>query len=138
MGVEPFLVSSSLIGVIAQRLVRRNCPFCSELVDPPSVEFIEALGITPEDLKTGQFKQGKGCPKCNNTGFKGRQGLYELLVIDEPLKKMIVERKSSNELKNYAIQYQGLKTLLSDGKLNVLAGKTTPKEILRVIQREEL
>jgi general secretion pathway protein E len=138
MGVEPFLVSSSLIGVIAQRLVRRNCPFCSELVDPPSVEFVEALGITPDELKTGQFKQGKGCPKCNNTGFKGRQGLYELLVIDEPLKKMIVERKSSNELKNYAIQYQGLKTLLSDGKLNVLAGKTTPKEILRVVQREEL
>ena len=138
MGVEPFLVSSSLIGVIAQRLVRRNCPFCSELVGPPSVEFIEALGITPQELQTGQFKEGKGCGKCNNSGFKGRQGLYELLVIDEPLKKMIVDRKSSNELKNYAIQHQGLKTLLSDGKMNVLAGKTTPKEILRVVQREEL
>ena len=138
MGVEPFLVSSSLIGVIAQRLVRRNCPFCSELVDPPSVEFIEALGITPEELKTGQFKEGKGCPKCNGSGFKGRQGLYELFVIDEPLKKMIVDRRSSNELKTYAMQHQGLKTLLYDGKLNVLSGKTTPKEILRVVQREEL
>ncbi len=138
MGVEPFLVSSSLIGVIAQRLVRRNCPFCSELVGPPSIEFIEALGITPQEVQTGQFKEGKGCGKCNNSGFKGRQGLYELLVIDEPLKKMIVDRKSSNELKNYAIQHQGLKTLLSDGKMNVLAGKTTPKEILRVVQREEL
>jgi hypothetical protein len=138
MGVEPFLVSSSLIGVMAQRLVRRNCPFCSELVDPPSFEFVEALNMTPEELKTGQFKEGKGCPKCNNTGFKGRQGLYELFVVDEPLKKMIVERKSSNELKNYAIQHQGLKSLLSDGKLNVLNGKTTAKEILRVVQREEL
>jgi type II secretion system protein E len=138
MGVEPFLVSSSLIGVMAQRLVRRNCPFCSVLVDPPPFEFVEALNMTPEELKTGQFKEGKGCPKCNNTGFKGRQGLYELFVVDEPLKKMIVERKSSNELKNYAIQHQGLKSLLSDGKLNVLNGKTTAKEILRVVQREEL
>ena len=138
MGVEPFLISSSLIGVIAQRLVRRNCPFCSKPVDPPSFEIVEALGITPEELKTGNFREGKGCEKCNNTGFKGRQGLYELFVIDEPLKKMIVERKSSNELKSYAIQHQGLRTLLTDGKLNVLNGKTTPKEILRVVQREEL
>ncbi|MBI1333901.1 MAG: type II secretion system protein GspE [Armatimonadetes bacterium] len=138
MGVEPFLVSSSLIGVIAQRLVRRNCPFCSEPTEPPPYELVEALGITPDELKTGTFKEGKGCPKCNNTGFKGRQGLYELFVIDEPLKKMIVDRRSSNELKSYAIQHQGLRTLLTDGKLNVLAGKTTAKEILRVVQREEL
>lgn len=138
MGVEPFLVSSSLIGVIAQRLVRRNCPFCSEPTEPPPYELVEALGITPEELAAGTFKAGKGCDKCNQTGFKGRQGLYELFVIDEPLKKMIVERKSSNELKSYAIKNQGLRTLLTDGKLNVLAGKTTAKEILRVVQREEL
>ena len=138
MGVEPFLVSSSLIGVIAQRLVRRNCPFCSAPTAPPSFELVEALGITPEELATGRFMEGKGCDKCNQTGFKGRQGLYELFVVDEPLKKMIVERKSSNELKAYAIQHQGLRSLLTDGKLNVLAGKTTAKEILRVVQREEL
>lgn len=138
MGVEPFLISSSLIGVMAQRLVRRNCPFCSEPCEPPPYELVEALGITPEELANGNFKEGKGCDKCNHTGFKGRQGLYELFVIDEPLKKMIVERKSSNELKSYAIQHQGLRTLLSDGKLNVLSGKTTAKEILRVVQREEL
>lgn len=138
MGVEPFLVSSSLIGVIAQRLVRRNCPFCSQPCDPPPYELVQALGISPTELANGTFKEGKGCEKCNHTGFKGRQGLYELFVIDEPLKKMIVDRKSSNELKNYAIQHQGLRTLLTDGKLNVLAGKTTAKEILRVVQREEL
>jgi type II secretory ATPase GspE/PulE/Tfp pilus assembly ATPase PilB-like protein len=138
MGVEPFLVSSSLLGVVAQRLVRRNCPFCSQPCEPPSVEFIEALGITKEDLKTANFKRGVGCEKCNGSGYKGRQGLYELFVMDEALKKMVVERKSANEIKAYAVKNQGLRPLLSDGKLNVLSGKTTPNEVLRVCQREEL
>ena len=138
MGVEPFLVSSSLIGVVAQRLVRRICSNCSESVAPPSADIIEGLGITPEELQSANFRQGKGCDKCNNSGYKGRQGLYELFVIDENIKKMIVERRSSNELKSYAIKNQGLVTLLQDGKRNVLAGKTTAKEVLRVCQREEL
>lgn len=138
MGVEPFLVSSSLIGVIAQRLLRRNCSNCSVKVDPPSYDILQALGITDEELKTANFMEGQGCEKCNQSGFKGRQGLYELFVVDEPLKKMIVERKSSNELKLYAVKHQGLKTLLTDGKANVLKGRTTAKEVLRVVQREEL
>jgi type II secretion system protein E len=138
MGVEPFLVSSSLIGVVAQRLVRRICSNCSESVAPPSADIIEGLGITPEELQSANFRQGRGCDKCNNSGYKGRQGLYELFVIDENIKKMIVERQSSNELKSYAIKNQGLVTLLQDGKRNVLAGKTTAKEVLRVCQREEL
>jgi type II secretion system protein E len=138
MGVEPFLVSSSLIGVVAQRLVRRICSNCSESVAPPSADIIEGLGITPEELQSANFRQGRGCDKCNNSGYKGRQGLYELFVIDENIKKMIVERRSSNELKSYAIKNQGLVTLLQDGKRNVLAGKTTAKEVLRVCQREEL
>ena len=138
MGVEPFLVSSSLIGVVAQRLVRRICSNCSESVAPPSADIIEGLGITPEELQSANYRQGRGCDKCNNSGYKGRQGLYELFVIDETIKKMIVERRSSNELKSYAIKNQGLVTLLQDGKRNVLAGKTTAKEVLRVCQREEL
>ena len=138
MGVEPFLVSSSLIGVVAQRLVRRICSNCSESVAPPSADIIEGLGITPEELQSANFRQGRGCDKCNNSGYKGRQGLYELFVIDENIKKMIVDRRSSNELKSYAIKNQGLVTLLQDGKRNVLAGKTTAKEVLRVCQREEL
>jgi general secretion pathway protein E len=138
MGVEPFLVSSSLIGVVAQRLVRRICSNCSEPVEPPSLDLQQGLGITEADLVNANFRQGKGCDKCNGSGYKGRQGLYELFVIDETIKKMIVDRKSSNELKSYAIKHQGLVTLLQDGKRNVLAGKTTAKEVLRVCQREEL
>ncbi len=138
MGVEPFLVSSSLLGVVAQRLVRRVCSNCSEPCEAPGPEFIEALGITAEDLKTANFRKGRGCERCNGSGYKGRQGLYELFVMDENLKKMVVERRSANEIKAYAVKNQGLRPLLIDGKLNVLAGKTTPNEVLRVCQREEL
>jgi general secretion pathway protein E len=138
MGVEPFLVSSSLLGVVAQRLVRRICSNCAEPCGAPSSDLIVGLGITEEELKTATFRVGKGCDKCNGSGYRGRQGLYELFIMDEPLKKMIVDRASSNELKNYAIKHQGLVTLLQDGKRNVLAGKTTPQEVLRVCQREEL
>ncbi|MDH4388301.1 MAG: ATPase, T2SS/T4P/T4SS family [Fimbriimonas sp.] len=138
MGVEPFLVSSSLLGVVAQRLVRRICSNCAEPCGPPSVEFIHALGITEEDLKTANFRKGAGCEKCGGSGYKGRQGLYELFVMDEALKKMVVDRQSANEIKAYAVKNQGLVPLLSDGKRNVLLGKTTPNEVLRVCQREEL
>jgi type II secretion system protein E len=138
MGVEPFLVSSSLIGVVAQRLVRRVCSNCAEPTTEIAPDFRAALGITDEDLHTATMKKGRGCDKCGGSGYKGRQGLYELFVMDENLKKMIVNRADSNDLKRYAIEHQGLRTLLVDGKRNVLAGKTTPSEVLRVCQREEL
>jgi general secretion pathway protein E len=138
MGVEPFLISSSLIGVVAQRLVRRICSNCSQPCDPPGPEFIEALGISAEEMRTANFRKGAGCERCGGSGYKGRQGLYELFVIDENIKKMVVDRASSNELKNYALKNMGMRTLLMDGKLNVLAGKTTASEVLRVCQREEL
>lgn len=137
MGVEPFLVASSLIGVVAQRLVRRNCSNCVASYEP-SWEHLEAIGITAEDAKTAKFLKGVGCEKCGKSGFKGRQGVYELFVIDEVIKKMVVSRASSNELKNYGIATQNMRTLLGDGKRLVMEGRTTAQEILRVIQREEL
>jgi len=136
MGVEPYLVASSLVGVVAQRLVRRNCPHCSA-PDQPSEDALRALGITPEEAASGRFMRGAGCEKCTNTGFKGRQGLYELFLVDEIIRHMAVERSPSSSMKNHAIENQGMRTLLGDGKLAVLAGRSTPEEVLRVCQREE-
>ena len=136
MGVEPYLVASSLVGVIAQRLVRRVCVNCAQPY-APTEESLRALGVTSDEAKTGIFMKGKGCDRCQNTGYRGRQGLYEFLLVDEQVRRMTVDRKSSNEIKNYAVDAQGLRTLLADGRSMVLAGRTTPEEILRVSQRED-
>ncbi len=136
MGVEPYLVASSLIGAIAQRLVRRVCAFCSE-PDMPSPEVLEAIGLTREDWSGDPpFRRGRGCDRCQHTGFKGRQGLYELFLVDEPIRRMTVDLSSSSVMKDHAIRTQGMRTLFGDGKLAVLEGKTTPEEVLRVCQRE--
>jgi general secretion pathway protein E len=102
-----------------------------------SAETLRGVGITQADLNAHpNLKSGKGCDKCQNTGFKGRQGLYELLMVDEPIRRMTVERSSSNDMRAHAIEHQGMRTLIGDGKLAVLAGRTTPEEVLRVCQRE--
>jgi general secretion pathway protein E len=138
MGVEPYLVASSLVGVAAQRLVRRVCSSCAE-EDYPSVEALRAVGITEADVHDRQntIRRGKGCEKCAGTGFKGRQGLYELFFVDETIRRLTVDRHSSNDMKQHAIESQHMRTLLGDGRLSVLAGKTTPEEVMRVCQREE-
>ncbi|WP_395091314.1 GspE/PulE family protein [Armatimonas sp.] len=138
MGVEPYLVASSLIGAVAQRLVRRVCPSCATPYLPES-EILEGVGITPHEWAgSAPFRKGMGCEKCQGSGYKGRVGLYELFVIDEPIRRMTVDRASSNQMKDYAVKTYGMRTLLGDGKLAVLAGKTTPEEVLRVCQREAL
>jgi len=137
MGVEPYLVASSLIGVVAQRLVRRNCPFCSAPVEVKE-EALRSVGISSEDAAKGTFMKGKGCDKCQGSGFKGRQGVYELMVIDDTIRRMTVDRASSTVMKDYAVKSQGLRTLLGDGRLAILSGKTTPEEVLRVCQRDEI
>ncbi|MBB6053038.1 type II secretion system protein E [Armatimonas rosea] len=136
MGVEPYLVASSLIGAVAQRLVRRVCSNCSQPYTPEG-EMLEGVGIVASEWAgTTPFRKGVGCEKCQGTGYKGRVGLYELFVVDEPIRRMTVDRASSNQMKDYAIKTHGMRTLLGDGKLAVLAGKTTPEEVLRVCQRE--
>lgn len=132
MGVEPYLAASSVVGVVAQRLLRKNCSFCAApaTFDPDA---LRAVGI--QEGETGNFMQGQGCEKCGGTGFKGRQGVYELLIVDEPIKHMTVERASASVIKNHAIT-QGMRSLLGDGRLLIMNGKTTPQEVLRVCQRE--
>lgn len=137
MGVEPYLAASSLVGVAAQRLVRRNCPTCSEPTefDPDA---LRAIGMTDAEVKSAKFMAGKGCDKCGGSGYKGRQGLYELLIVDDQIRHMTVERMSAGVIKNYALEHCGLRTLINDGKMNVMVGRTTPHEVLRVCQREEI
>ncbi len=139
MGVEPYLVASSLIGAVAQRLVRRVCPACSE-PDLPTPEVLEALGLSPDQWSASDppFRRGRGCDKCQQSGYKGRVGLYELFVVDETVRRLTVDRASSSTLKDHAIKTYGMRTLLGDGRLAVLDGRTTPEEVLRVCQREAL
>lgn len=137
MGVEPYLVASSLIGAVAQRLVRRLCPVCAA-PDTPSAASLRAIGVSPEMAATATFRRGTGCDKCQNTGYKGRQALYELFEVDEPIRRMTVERSNSTQLRDHAIAAYGMRTLLGDGRLSVMDGKTTPEEVLRVCQRDGL
>jgi general secretion pathway protein E len=137
MGVAPYLAASSVIGVLAQRLVRRNCPFCSAPhVETP--EALEAVGITAEDMKTARLMKGRGCDKCGGSGYKGRQGVYELLVADETVRRMTVEKAPASLIKDHALRSQGMRTLLGDGRMCVLEGVTTAEDVLRVCQREDL
>jgi type II secretion system protein E len=137
MGVEPYLAASSIIGVVAQRLLRRNCSNCAKPSDE-SETTLRPLGLSAKDVKGRVLMRGAGCDKCQGTGFKGRTGLFELLVIDEKIQHMITERAPSSTIKNYAVETLGMKTLLDDGREAVLAGRTTPEEVLRVCQREEI
>lgn len=138
MGVEPYLVASALIGTIAQRLVRRVCPSCAE-PDMPALDMLAAVGITESDW-TGKppFRRGKGCDKCSQTGYRGRVGLYEIFLVDEHIRRMTVERAGASEMKDVAIKEQGMRTLFADGKLSILAGKTTVEEVMRVCAREAI
>ena len=129
MGIEPFLIASSLSGVLAQRLVRRVCPRCRRPAEYPESVLAE-LGLSPEQ---GPFYKGGGCPVCFDSGFSGRLGVFELLTISEPVRRLILNRASSGEIAAQAREL-GLTTLLSDGAAKVKAGLTTPEEVLRVVR----
>jgi len=136
MGAEPYLVASSLIGSIAQRLVRLICPRCKQPTTGSPLE-LHQIGITEEMLNGGHLYAGAGCPECRGVGFRGRSGLFEMLTVDDNIRQMIVNRAPSTEIRQYAQRSQGMRTLLQDGRRRVLAGETTVKEVLRVCQREE-
>ncbi|MGD0786049.1 MAG: type II secretion system ATPase GspE [Sedimentisphaerales bacterium] len=133
LDVEPYLVSSSLIAVLAQRLVRKICSECKQPYIPTEHELHE-LGIGG-DKSNHQFFVGAGCSKCFNTGYKGRTGIYELMMIDEEVREMIHLRQTAGIIKQKAIE-KGLRTLRMDGARKVMAGVTTIAEVLRVTQAD--
>ena len=129
MGVEPFLISSTLEAVLGQRLLRSICPRCRAAYQPNEVLLAE-LGISRRDIGEKHFYYGKGCDACNNTGYKGRKGIYELLKITDPLRELINERAPTVTLKQKAIEL-GMVTLRQDGVRSIFAGDTTIEEVLK-------
>ena len=134
MGIEPFLLSSSVLAMLAQRLVRLVCQHCGEAFTPEA-ETLRELGLTAADLAAsgGQFMRGRGCEACRQTGYRGRTGIYEMLVLDDPVRSLIMQRANSGMIKSAAMQ-RGMTPLLYNGARRVLAGLTTAEEVLRVTQ----
>ena len=139
MGIEPFLIASSLIGVLAQRLVKKICDNCK--VNIPRPDMPEALSEAESSLIqmgfTPNYSIGKGCTKCGGTGYRGRLAIHELLMIDEDIRKMILKRASGSEIKRVAVA-KGTRTLLQDGMIKVFKGLTTVDEITRVVSSLEV
>jgi general secretion pathway protein E len=132
MGVEPFLLSSSLIGVLAQRLVRLLCPACKEAYQAKEAD-CELLGMSPDTPST-LYRAGSGCPHCNNMGYRGRTGIYELVVVDDAMRGMIHNGSGEVELEQYA--RRRTPGIREDGFRRVLEGVTSLEEVLRVVQMD--
>jgi len=135
IGVEPYLVSSSLLCVIAQRLLRTVCPNCKEPVTPSEQQrfYLEDLQLSPDQLQDGKLWVGKGCDECFRSGFAGRTAIYEVMPIDTHVQEQIIHKATASEIKRGALE-RGLRTLRMDGINKLLNGMTTPEEVLRVTQ----
>jgi type IV pilus assembly protein PilB len=127
MGIEPFLISSVMLVSFAQRLVRTVCPYCKEPYNPPP-KGLEAMGITAQDRAGANFQRGKGCYQCKNTGYKGRTGLFEVLVNDEMVQDMILRKMPSQEITRATVEAGKLRTLRKDAAGKVIQGITTLEE----------
>ena len=129
MGIPTFLITATVEAILAQRLVRRICSKCREEVEPP-LEVLQELGVDEEKSKASKFYRGKGCDNCNNTGYKGRIGLFELMVMNDDLRDMIIRNVTTDELRDKAVQY-GMITLREYGTQFVFQGLTTAEEVVR-------
>ncbi len=129
MGIEPFLVTASVNLVVAQRLARRICADC-KVPDEKHVEALQKIGMTEEQIRTAKIMKGKGCGTCNNTGYKGRVALYEVMPFTDPLKELVLQGASAAEIKTEMIR-GGVQSLRMAGIAKILDGMTTPEEILR-------
>jgi type IV pilus assembly protein PilB len=129
MGIEPFLVATSVNLICAQRLVRRICSQCKEPLQITTQALIDA-GYSADDANKVQIQHGRGCGTCNNTGYKGRVGLYEVMEINDELRELILVGASALELKKKALE-QGMITLRKSGLTKVATGQTTMEEVLR-------
>jgi len=135
MGIEPFLIASSVEAVQAQRLVRTICPHCKteQKVDR---DYLRRIGFPEADIETAKIWHGAGCEACRQQGYQGRKGIYELLIVTEALRPLIMNRAPATTIAQRAIE-AGMRTLRTDGWNKVKAGTTTIEEVLRVTQMEE-
>jgi type IV pilus assembly protein PilB len=133
MGVPSYLVASSVIAVLAQRLVRVICPKCKQPLRP-SEAVLEMAGISPEVAQMANFAKGKGCGNCSKTGFRGRIGIYEVMLMTSKIREMAFKNASTQDIRKAAIA-QGMNTLYQDGIGKVLKGVTTLEEVMRVAKK---
>ena len=130
MGIEPFLVTSSVIAIVAQRLVRVLCPKCKEAYTPDDESLVN-LGIDKKQLDSHPLYRKQGCTACMNTGYRGRTAIFEILILDDPLKRLILKTSDANQIQDEAMK-RGMTNLLADGARKVLEGTTTIEEVFRV------
>jgi len=135
MGVPSYLVASSVVAILAQRLVRTICPKCRTKYKPTKEVLVEA-GLTQEQIDGATFMRGKGCNSCNKTGYRGRMGIHEILMVDAKVRELIFANASSMEIRDYVVA-NGMATLFQDGLEKVLAGYTTFEEVYRVAKKTE-
>ena len=133
IGVEPFLISSSILAVVAQRLVRVLCKDCKEAYTPDELA-LRSLGITDDQFQKAVIYRAIGCENCFHTGYKGRTGIFEMMILDSSLKSFILKTYDSNQIKKEALS-RNMITLREDGVQKVLSGISTIEEILRVTQK---
>ncbi|HWP35387.1 MAG TPA: type II secretion system ATPase GspE [Thermodesulfobacteriota bacterium] len=134
MGIEPFLVSSSVIAILAQRLVRLVCPACVEYYRPSPAELVD-LGIDAAALPARGLARGRGCTECMRTGYRGRTGIYELMLVDAGVRELVMKNADAATIRSYAVS-RGMRTLREDGLRKLLQGRTTAEEVLRVTQTD--
>jgi len=129
MGIEPYLLTSSVVGVLAQRLVRTICPYCKVTYAPTEAELLD-MKISINDLPEKVLYKGAGCPSCFGSGFKGRYAIYELMTINTALKQQLLQSADAFQLQQVALK-SGLTTLRQEGAFLVKQGLTTVKEVIR-------
>jgi type IV pilus assembly protein PilB len=134
MNIEPFLISSTVVSVVAQRLLRKVCPDCQEAYSVSPIE-LHRLGYTSNDLRGLEFKTGRGCPSCHHTGYRGRTGVHEILIMNEMIRDAIIARKTSYEIRKISLETSGLVTLFEDGLVKATRGETSLQEVLRHLPR---
>ncbi|MCE5333114.1 MAG: Flp pilus assembly complex ATPase component TadA, partial [Desulfobacteraceae bacterium] len=134
MNIEPFLISSTVVGVVAQRLLRKVCPNCAEEYVPQPSELYR-LGYSGSDMRGVRFTLGRGCSECRFTGYKGRAGVFELLILNEPVKDAVLNKKTSYEIRRISTESSGLTSLLEDGIVKAAAGATSLQEVFRSLPR---
>ena len=135
MGVQPFLVATSIQAVLAQRLIRVNCPKCQEKYTPDTKTLL-SLNLRPEQYPDVQFVRGKGCEYCKGTGFRGRKGIFEMMVMNRQLRDLAFEKAPNNEVRKAAIA-NGMCSLAVDGVRKVLSGLTVPDEVVRMAKMDD-
>ncbi len=134
MNLEAYLIASTVNALIAQRLLRRVCPACAE-PDRGAGAALQRLGVAPEEAAGADFRRGRGCAQCRYSGYQGRVGVFELLVLNEELRGAVIERRGARELRRTALETAGLATLLEDGLLKAARGTTTLEEVRRCLPR---